>query len=260
MTDNFLPPSVDVLWGRRDQRRRGPRPNLSLDRIVGAAVEIADGEGLPAVSMARVAERIGTTPMSLYRHITNKDELLQLMIDAVAAREGPPEPDPERDWRYNLDRWAHGLVDLYRSHRWSLEAPIGPLPPVGPGQLTWLDRGLACLGPGLPADMRIGVIMLLLTYIRGEVRFTQEMNRSKDRPPPTGTPTYGQLLRRLVTPDRLPALAELVFAGVFDQPDTGVSDTEFAELLEFGLGRLLDGVAVLVDTFDNPPATPRRDE
>ena len=254
MTDNPLPPGVEVLWGRRDQPRRGPRPSLSLDRIVEAAVEIADGEGLPAVSMARVAERIGTTPMSLYRHVTNKDELLQLMIDAVAARQGPPEPDPEQDWRYNLDRWAHGLVGLYRSHRWSLQAPIGPLPPVGPGQLVWLDRGLACLGSGVPAEIRIGVIMLLLTYVRGEVAFTQEMNRSMDRTPPTGTPTYGELLRRLVTPDQLPALAELVFAGVFDQPDAGISDTEFAELLEFGLGRLLDGVAVLVETFENPPA------
>lgn len=255
MTDNPLPPGVEVLWGRREQARRGPRASLSLDRIVGAAVEIADGEGLPAVSMARVAEKIGATPMSLYRHVTNKDELLQLMIDAAAARKGPPEPDPDRDWRFNLDRWARGLADLYRTHRWSLQAPIGPLPPIGPGQLAWLDRGLACLGAGLPPEMRIGVIMLLLTYIRGEVGFTQAVNRSMDRSPPAGTPTYGEMLRRLVTPDQLPALAELVFAGVFDEPDAGISDTELAELLDFGLGRLLDGIAVLVEAFA-PPEVP----
>jgi AcrR family transcriptional regulator len=198
--------------------------------------------------MARVAEQIGSTPMSLYRHVRSKDELLQLMIDAVAIQDGPPEPEPDQDWRFNLDRWARGLAGLYRAHRWSLQAPIGPLPPIGPGQLAWLDRGLACLsGTGLSAETQIGVIMLLLTYLRGEVGFTHEVNRSMDKSPPAGTPTYGEMLRRLVTADRLPALAGLVFAGVFDEPDPGISDAELAEMLDFGLGRLLDGIGVLVE-------------
>jgi AcrR family transcriptional regulator len=251
MSDNPLPSEVELLWGRREPPRRGPRPSLSLEKVVGAAVEIADREGLQALSMARVAERIGSTPMSLYRYVRNKDELLQLMIDAAAAQKGPPEPDPDQAWRFNLDRWARALADLYRAHRWSLQAPIGPLPPIGPGQLAWLDRGLACLtGTRLAPEMQIGVIMLLLTYIRGEVGFTQEVNRSMDRSPPAGTPTYGEMLRRLVTADQLPALAELVFAGVFDEPDPGISEAELVEMLDFGLGRLLDGIGVLVEGLE----------
>lgn len=247
-----LPPGVDLLWDLREQPRRGPKPSLSLEKIVQAALEIADAEGLSPLSMARVAERLGTTAMSLYRHVRNKDELLQVMIDAAAATDAPPAPDPDRDWRYNLERWARALVDLYRRHRWSLYVPIGPLPPIGPGQLAWLDRGLASLAPTrMPAEMRIGVIMLFLTYVRGEVAFTQDVNRSMERPPPDA-PTYGEMLRRLVDPGRFPALAELVDQGTFDEPDPGISDAEFAEMVDFGLGRLLDGIAVLVAAFDEP--------
>jgi AcrR family transcriptional regulator len=79
-----LPPGLDLLWGRREPGRRGPRPGLSTDAIVEAAVAVADAEGLGAVSMARVAKELGFTTMSLYRHVTSKDELLQLMWNASA--------------------------------------------------------------------------------------------------------------------------------------------------------------------------------
>ena len=251
-----LPPGVDLLWDLREQPRRGPKPSLSLDKIVNAALEIADAEGLGNLSMAAVADKLGTTAMSLYRHVRNKDELLQVMIDAAALVDAPPEPVEGKDWRFNLERWARGLVGLYRAHRWSLQVPIGPLPPIGPGQLAWLDRGLACLADTrMPPEMRIGVIMLFLTYIRGEVGFTQQVNESMKSPPPAEQPTYGEMLRRLVDRDRFPALAGLVEAGVFDEPDPGISEAEFAEMLDFGLGRLLDGIAVLVDAFDGGEPT-----
>jgi AcrR family transcriptional regulator len=245
-----LPPAVAMLWNLRQQPRRGPKPSLSVERIVAAAIEIADAEGLTALSMARVAEKLGTTAMSLYRHVRNKDELIQVMIDAAAAIEPPPEPDPDKDWRFNLEQWGRALFGLYRAHRWSLDVPIGPLPPIGPGQLAWLDRGLATLSStALPHEVRVGVIMLLLTHIRGEVGFTQQVNQSMSWPPEPGSPTYGQLLRRLVDPARLPALAELVSDGAFDGAEQGISDTELAQELDFALAVLLDGIATLVDQF-----------
>ena len=249
MTDkDSLPPGVDLLWGRREQPRRGPKPSLSLEKIVNAAIEIADAEGLGALSMARVAESLGTTAMSLYRHVRNKDELLIVMIDAAAIKEVPPEPDPGQGWRHNLERWAYGLVGLYRSHRWALDAPVGPLPPIGPGQLAWLDRGLACLGPTkFPPELRIGVIMLFLTYIRGEVAFTMQVNQSVRPESSPPMPSYGGMLRQVVDHDRFPDLAELVFSGVFDEPGQGITEAEFQEMLDFGIGRLLDGIAVLVE-------------
>src|SRR5512146_2779661 len=100
-----LPPGLDLLWGRRERGRRGPRPGLSADAIVGAAVRLADAEGLEAVSMAKVAAELGFTTMSLYRYVASKEELLQLMWNASAAGaeelviEGP-------DWRTRLRGWA----------------------------------------------------------------------------------------------------------------------------------------------------------
>ncbi len=79
-----LPPGLDLLWGRRGRGQRGPKPGLTVDAIVAAAIAIADAEGLEAVSMAHVAEQLGFTTMSLYRHVTSKEELLQLMWNASA--------------------------------------------------------------------------------------------------------------------------------------------------------------------------------
>src|SRR5712671_3424045 len=78
-----LPASIEAAWGRRERPHRGPKPGLSLSRIVGAGVRIAEADGLAAVSMSRVAAEVGAAPMSLYRHVASKDELVTLMVDAV---------------------------------------------------------------------------------------------------------------------------------------------------------------------------------
>jgi AcrR family transcriptional regulator len=228
-----------------------------VERIVAAAVEIADAEGLANLSMARVAESLGTTAMSLYRHVRNKDELLQVMTDVAAAMNPPPAPVAGGDWRSNLERWTRALFTLYRAHRWVLEVPIGPMPPIGPGQLRWLDRGLASLAATpLPPEVQIGVIMLLLTHVRGEVSFTQQVNQSMTGPADPDDPTYGQLLRRLVDPARLPALAALVSDGVFDDADKGISDAEFDLEVDFAVAVILDGIGALIDRFEAPAEDP----
>ena len=81
-----LPAVVQRLWGAAAPRRRGPRPALSVAQIVQAALDLADAEGLAAVSMARIADAVGYTPMALYRHVSGKEELLVLMADAVRCR------------------------------------------------------------------------------------------------------------------------------------------------------------------------------
>lgn len=255
MTDNSrLPPGFDTLWGLREAPRRGPKPGLSIELIVDTAIEIADTENLGAVSMARVAERLGHTAMSLYRYVRSKDELLALMIDMGATTHPPPEPVDGDDWRANLERWAVALATLYRTHRWVLEVPLGTQPPAGPGQLSWLDRGLAAMaGTRVPAEVRVGCILLLLTYIRGEFRFALDYSESR---PPRGTENavpplpYGNLLRRVVDPQRMPALAEAIDAGVFDGVQELYAEGDLEEQLRFGLPRVLDGIAVLVSSFE----------
>src|SRR5215203_813827 len=79
-----VPPAVELLWGRRDKGRRGgPKPALSLDKIVTAAVALADEGGIAALSMSRLADKLGFTTMSLYRHVASKDDLLLLALDAA---------------------------------------------------------------------------------------------------------------------------------------------------------------------------------
>ena len=92
-----LPGAVAAAWGGRERPHKGPRPALSLPRIVAAAVRVADAEGLDAVSMGRVAAELGTAPMSLYRHVSAKDELLTLMADA-AWGDVPDPGAPDAGW------------------------------------------------------------------------------------------------------------------------------------------------------------------
>src|ERR1700709_1516353 len=105
MSDVRLPPALETLWGRRTGGARGPRAELDVDRIVRAAVGVANAEGLEAVSMARGAGGLGFSTMSLSRHVSNKDELYQLMWNASAFQLGEWEPDGET-WREQLVSWA----------------------------------------------------------------------------------------------------------------------------------------------------------
>src|SRR3954463_14399030 len=101
-----LPASLEAAWGRRARPTRGPKPALSLERIVDAAVALAQAEGIGAVSMARVAGELGSSPMSLYRYVAAKDELLALMVDAAL---GPvPQAAEDRDWGGRPQPWAGG--------------------------------------------------------------------------------------------------------------------------------------------------------
>ena len=72
--------SVELLWGTREPPRRGPKPKLSVDAIVRAGIEVADAEGLPALSMRRVAEQVGVTAMSLYTYVPDKDRLVGFVV------------------------------------------------------------------------------------------------------------------------------------------------------------------------------------
>ena len=138
-----LPASIEAAWGARTRPNKGPRPALSLERIVAAAVRVATTDGLQAVSMGRVAADLGVSTMSLSRYVAAKDELLALMADL--SFEAPPAARrPEETWRDGLSRWAWSELGVYRRNPWVLRIPISG-PPVTPNAMAWLERG-----PGLP--------------------------------------------------------------------------------------------------------------
>jgi AcrR family transcriptional regulator len=227
-TDEPLPRALQILWLEPPARRTG---GLSRERIVAAAIELADTDGLGALSMARLAERLGCGTMSLYRHVANKDELLTFMLSAAPA---PPPTAGPSDWRGALADWAAGLWDVYHRHPWVLQtAAAGP--PADPGQLAWLDAGLAALGAtGLAERDKLAAVMAVLHYVRGAAALAIDAGQ-------VDGPEYPALLRRLLDADRFPALAAAVEAGVFDDAD----DDHLAEFRS-GLGQLLDGIAAKV--------------
>jgi AcrR family transcriptional regulator len=227
-----IPRTLRVLWG--DQQRPGG-PGLSRERIVAAGIALADADGIAALSMARLAERLGSAPMSLYRHVANKDELLAFMCDAAPGP--PPELPTTTGWRPALELWAHALRGVFYAHPWMLQVTAGR-PPLDPGQLAWLDRGLSALdNAGLSHRDRFEVLMTVLNYVRGEAQIGAELLRGL-RPHEAD---YARIVAHFVTADRMPALAAASAAGIFEPGDGGL-DEPFA----FGLARILDGVNVML--------------
>jgi AcrR family transcriptional regulator len=232
-----LPASLRAAWGRGDRPTRGPKPALSLERIVEAAVRVADAEGLAGVSMARVAEELGASTMSLYRYVAAKDELTALMVDAAW---GPPPPGEAGEaWRAALTRWAWSFRDRARHHPWGLRVPISG-PPLTPNAVAWFESGLAALrDASLSEEEKASVVLLLSGYVRNEAALVADLDAARVTND-EAMAGYARLLGELTDPTDFPAVHALLAAGVFDHADH--PDKEFA----FGLTRILDGVEVLI--------------
>jgi AcrR family transcriptional regulator len=240
-----LPASIEAAWGLRARPTKGPRPGLSLERIVEAAMRIAAADGLAAVSMGRVAADLGVSTMALYRYVAAKDELLALMVDATAASV-PAAPAPGESWREGLSRWAWAELAIHRRHPWGLRIPISG-PPATPNQVAWLERGLQCLrDTGLAEGEKLSVMLLLTGFVRNWAMLEADLAEAaaaSGAGEPAAMSGYGRLLVRLTDAERFPALHAVIEAGVFDEPD-GPDDPD-AEFV-FGLERVLDGIEALV--------------
>ena len=238
-----LPPGLDLLWGRRDRGKRGPRPGLTSDAIVDAAVRVADAEGLEAVSMARVAKELGFTTMSLYRHVTSKDELLQLMYNAsaVGAERVPIEGD---DWRERLRSWGIIQREVLDRHPWITQMPMGS-PPVAPNSMLFVERGLATMDDTtLDDNDKLRILGLIASYTLSDARMANDAVRAAAAAAAAGveTPwTFEGLLRELVDEATYPRMHRLAWAG-----DGTTQPDEHAEFV-FGLERILDGVEAYMD-------------
>jgi AcrR family transcriptional regulator len=241
-----IPGGVAAAWGVRERPHKGPKPTLSLERIVTAAVRVADTEGLNAVSMGRVAAELGTAPMSLYRHVSAKEELLTLMVDAAWGQPADGS-GPGEGWRAGLSRWAWGLRAGARAHPWVARIPLNSLP-IMPNEVAWFENALACLaGTGLSEARKASVIMLLAGYVRNLATTEADIEaaiQASGLDPLQWMASYPRMLAELADPRRFPALTRFIAAGVFEAQDG--PDDEFI----FGLDRILDGVQVLVQARD----------
>jgi AcrR family transcriptional regulator len=238
-----LPSSIEAAWGIRPRTTRGPKPGLSLERIVASGVRLAADEGLDAVSMNRLATEMGAGAMSLYRYVSSKAELLELMVDAALGP--PPAVLPQTEWRQALEQFAWGYREALRRHTWILRVPI-TAPPVTPNQVAFLEGCLAATRhTGLNGSARLSIVILLSGYVRSEATLITEIAAASmvaGSLAQAVVANYGQMLLRLTDPVHFPSIHELIASGTFD-PD-GDPDAEFV----FGLGRLLDGIDSLIRT------------
>ncbi|UNX55050.1 TetR/AcrR family transcriptional regulator [Georgenia sp. TF02-10] len=235
--DAEIPPRLRRLWGLDVPARKGPRPGLSREEIARAAIEIADAEGLAAVSMSRVAKALGYTTMSLYRYVESKDELVALMWDN--GLDAPPEFDFSGGWRASLERWAFLQLRSLRAHPWSLDIPISA-PPLSPRQIDWMEIGLKTLADTpLRSDEKLGVILAVNVAVLAEARLTRELAEGDE----VSSQAYGELISRLVDRETHPHLRAAVDEGVFAF-GTEDPDVDFA----FSLGLTLDGIERMIES------------
>jgi AcrR family transcriptional regulator len=235
------PSALDRLWGAAGAGERQARLGLSLERIVESGVELADQDGLGAVSMKRVAERLGFTTMSLYRYVSSKDELLLMMHDTCwrPAEGFSIAPD---DWRAGLEMWTREQAAIMERHPW-LEQ-VRHIERAGtPSQIMWMELGLRALaGTALGEYEKIEVLLVLSGFVFSSARHAATAADGVQRgffDQGEEAPAFAGLLRQVADPDRFPALIGAVAGGAFT-PDRPFPD------FEFDLRLVLDGVEALI--------------
>ncbi|WP_393056326.1 TetR/AcrR family transcriptional regulator C-terminal domain-containing protein [Streptomyces sp. LN549] len=157
------PAVPEVIWARPERAGRGPKPAFSRADIAAAAVRIADAEGLDAVSMRKVAAELGCGTMSLYNYVPRKEDLYELMLDAVSA--GYDYPEPSGDWRADLLALAHQARGMMHRHTW-VPRLMSPVYGFSPNALRYLEYALSCLDA---VDARFGEKMELIAMVNGVV-------------------------------------------------------------------------------------------
>ncbi|MGW4797607.1 TetR/AcrR family transcriptional regulator [Nonomuraea sp. NPDC004297] len=227
--------SMALLWGGGEpgEVRPGPKPGLSVDVIVEAAIEVADTEGMAALSMRRVGERLGRTGMALYTYVPGKAELIDLMYDRALA-ELPAEYDVGAGWRPAVASWAGHLLRFYLRHPWMLQVSQAR-PVAGPNEFAVLEGLVAILrGTGLGPRRVRGVVALLFDFVRGAARTCAETGAADGE---------RRRARSLLLEQAAPGFAARFPMVTWAEP---AADEPAGETFTLGLHVLLDGVEAAV--------------
>jgi AcrR family transcriptional regulator len=232
---------LQTPWNRPEEPRSS---GLTREAIVAAATEIADEDGLEAVSIRRIATKLEARPMSLYSHIEHKGELVDLMIDEVMGEAVLPGEVPE-NWREALRQIAHRTRAAARAHPWMI-ATAFRRPLLGPKALRHIDQSLAAVSTlDLPFERKRAVLLSVDTYTLGYVRW--ELLSPHGRGSPCvgrdETPSHEQIdayLREQAASGEYPHLAAIADSDL----TLGVKPESF----ETGLEWLLAGIAAEVES------------
>ncbi|MCC9308083.1 TetR/AcrR family transcriptional regulator C-terminal domain-containing protein [Kitasatospora sp. RB6PN24] len=234
-------PQAPAAASPRPARRAAQEGALTPERIVAAAIGIADQEGLAAVSMRRVAAELGVATMSLYRHVADKDGLLVQMMDR-AFTEWPLPADPPRGWRERLELATRMMWAMFRRHPWLASALSVTRPQPVAGAIPYSEWVLASLAAqGLDLGTAFNAHLMLFNHVRGTaVNVESELEAQ----------AHSGIDNEEWMDSQEPALHAIMAGGDFPMMNRLVAegyDFDLDALFEFGLQRLLDGLAVLIE-------------
>lgn len=237
-----MPEEFTLVWTRLADQRLRRRPALSVAQIVEIALRIADTEGVQALTMRRVATDLGSGTTSLYRYVTGKDELLELMIDAVYGELATPSR-PSGDWRADLGMVARVSRAMMLRHPW-FTTEMSSRPAIGPNALRWIDFALTA-ARGVSGDITLASALLgtVTSYVLGSVVGELSELETQRRSGLTE-----EQWRQAVTP-----YVREVIIGSGDYPEAArrileAEDLDQSTQFELGLSCLLDGIATRVET------------
>ncbi len=226
-----------LLWDDRAQSTRGPKASLTPDEVVHVAMQLADEDGLSAVTMSAVSARLGFTTMAIYRYFPSKEALLDAIVDAGMGLP-PRAPMPRGDWRSELAQWARAKRAMLCARPWLAELPFVAAP-HGPNWLSWLEAVIDALsGTGLDSADMGEVLSILDGYTRGASDTAISLARARARGSSAAqwVSEVGADLGRAIGDPRFPH-----FAALLTTPSTRPTRT-MDESFEFGLARVLDGI------------------
>ncbi|MFJ4191211.1 TetR/AcrR family transcriptional regulator [Kitasatospora sp. NPDC089509] len=239
--------TLALLWGLTAEEkpgRRGPRQARSTGEIAAAAVALADAEGVDAVTMRRVAQELGLSPMALYTYVPGKAELLDLMLDTVYAAM-PRSTPTDQGWRARATAVADDNRALFRAHPW-VAAVSTSRPPLGPGLMAKYEYELRALeGTGLPDVELDAALTHLLGFVQTCARMAADERAAQQDSALTDAQWWqanAELLARVFDPERHPVAARVGAAA--GEAHGGAYSPEHA--YAFGLARVLDGLEALI--------------
>ena len=166
------------IWGRPERGSRGRRPEHSRTDIARAAIAIADRDGLAAVTMRAVAQRVGAGAASLYRYVATRDELVALMVDEVNG-EFDLSHRADGAWVERMIELAHQARDIYRRHPWMLSA-LETTPALGPNACAYLEYALAVIAPtGADGRTRLEAVGVFSALVRSLSRSERDQGGAR---------------------------------------------------------------------------------
>jgi AcrR family transcriptional regulator len=213
------------------------RPRLSRERVLQAAVRLADSGGLEALTMRRLGEDLGVEAMSLYKHVASKDDLIDGMVDLVFAEIELPALDV--DWRTAMRRRAVSTRDALNRHRWAVGHMEGRST-HGPANLRLHDAVLGCLrAAGFSVEMTVHAYSVQDAYIYGFA--LQETDMTPETPEDFAAVAAQQMEDYAAMLAEFPNLVEVVGGYV------AKSGYDYATEFLFGLDLILDGLERIRD-------------